>query len=240
MKERGILFSAPMVRALLAGTKTQTRRPVKNLSRAYPGTVFMRESFPEDAPWWPYATDADDSPVCSDGNERPLVPPYGPVGGRMWVRETHAIESTSEYEGDPGIDPPEGPVHWINDGGSRYRLIPRYRATAPDTLLEISGEGAMRWTPAIHMFRKNSRITLEITDVRCERLMAISEADAIAEGIEKLPCGLWKNYTPGNRPTPGFAMALNSYVTLWESINGPDSWNTNPWVWCISFKRIPS
>lgn len=94
------------------------------------------------------------------------------------------------------------------------------------------------WKPSIHMPRAASRITLEITGVRVERLQSISESDCIAEGIESEPgTAHWKNYETG----PGWRYwesPKQSYRTLWESINGPGSWDTNPWAWCIEFKKV--
>lgn len=95
--------------------------------------------------------------------------------------------------------------------------------------------------PSIHMPRAASRITLEITGVRVERLQDISEADAIAEGIEPDvqpgdPVPLWRNYSTGNTTI----CPIYSYQTLWESINGDGSWAANPWVWCVEFSRTKS
>lgn len=199
MKSRPILFSSPMVRALLDGSKTQTRRIVK----------------PQPAQVLPHATTplirlrATDE-TLSLWND---ACPYGQLGDRLWVRET-----------------------WANIALSGYHPVYVFRA-------EISKpeiwEG-VKWKPSIHMPRAASRITLEITDVRVERLQDISEPDAIAEGIE------WGRHEPkidmeGYRMY-GAAGITNdsrlSYRTLWDSINGPGSWNSNPWVWAITFKRL--
>lgn len=107
-----------------------------------------------------------------------------------------------------------------------------------DEHAELKAWGFKR-RPSIHMPRCASRITLEITGVRVERLQDISEEDAIADGIEAdmLPCDpvpLWRNYATG-----GITISpVYSYQTLWESINGRDSWVVNPWVWVISFNRL--
>ncbi len=93
-----------------------------------------------------------------------------------------------------------------------------------------------KWTPSLHMPRWASRILLEITDVRVERLNAINEHDAQAEGVAKLRGGFWKHYQPGW--TQHQLSARGSFVTLWKSIYGDESWNSNPWVWVIKFKRI--
>ena len=186
MKERPILFSAPMVRALLAGTKTQTRRIIKPQHLAF---------FNQDA-----------AAMLSDWNERPL--PYGQPGDRLWVRETwhdasSSLHSCALYRAD-GID-----LHWG------------------------------KWAPSIHMPRWASRITLEITSVRVERLQEISIEDAKAEGawgpddsiVQKVADYFGTDIFSAN-PRKAFQM-------LWESINGPDSWAANPWVWAIEFRRVP-
>lgn len=177
MKERPILFSAPMVRALLDGSKTQTRRVVKprhlaqiDLSRG--GCV---------ANW-----------------SKPM--PYGQPGDRLWVREAFARI----------------------DGQTRPWIETDYRATYQhgDRLGDTLGI-KKRWKPSIHMPRHASRITLDVAGVRVERLNDISEADALAEGI---------THSTLNDPRV-------EYRWLWESINGPESWAANPWVWVICFKK---
>lgn len=101
------------------------------------------------------------------------------------------------------------------------------------------------WKPSIHMRRRDSRITLEITEVHVERLQDISEADAIAEGIEKVggptSCTPWKNYglEPGAPHAMNCASPVASFESLWASINGPESWAANPWVWVVSLRRLP-
>lgn len=138
--------------------------------------------------------------------------PYGQPGDRLWVRETWAPD---QYRAD---------------------VIDR----EPDRLAfaaDFIGEPARRWRPSIHMPRAASRITLEITGVRVERLQCISEADARAEGI---------TYDPGNGGVfnvPNLAdcmsvSAADSFRKLWSSINGPESWASNPWVWVVEFKRV--
>jgi hypothetical protein len=202
MKERAILFSAPMVRALLAGTKTQTRRAVK-----LPRT---RESFVlEDHGdgWWPYQSDDDESSLCDDGNEHPYNCPYGQPGDCLWVREAFRLA-----DGYRNLSP-KG-VRALTQGISIH-----YEADGP----RPSTAGRLR--PSIHMPRAWSRITLEITDVRVERLQEISEADAIAEGC------------PNSLHLQGGRFANENYEHLWWTIHGDGSWEANPWVWCVSFRK---
>ena len=183
MREMPILFYAPMVRALLAGTKTQTRRIIKPQHLAF---------FNQDA-----------AAMLSDWNERPL--PYGQPGDRLWVRETFARI----------------------DGQTRPWIETDYKATYThgDRLGDTLGI-KKRWTPSIHMPRHASRITLEVTGVRVERLQDISEADAIAEGVRN------SLHLPGGR------FARENFAHLWWTINGDGSWESNPWVWVIEFKRV--
>lgn len=199
MTSRPILFSAPMVRALLDGTKTQTRRKI-----ALDGDLkFINYQH------------TDDWQVRKNGLiEGQIICPYGKIGDELWVRETWQAFRRTSHEYD------EWEVMRSPKDRHDYEFSPVYRADEkifPD-----------RWLPAIHMPREFSRITLEITGVKVERLQNISEEDAKAEGAEPVlvpPDG-------GSRPfTQGF-------MELWERINGPESWAANPWVFAISFKRV--
>jgi len=203
MKEHPILFSGPMVRALLDGCKTQTRRAMKPQPTEFVGGpgVTLRDGSP--APLVPL----DDS-VEPYGRE--IVCPYGQPGDRLWVREAHAVDGKKVFF-RAGHEESEG-------AGPRVDI---------------------RWRPSIHMPRWASRITLEVTTVRVERLQDISEADAIAEGCTQNHNGY---YWGGPHPVSGLkqlATAKGAYQDLWESINGPDSWAANPWVWAIEFRRLP-
>lgn len=200
MRERPILFSAPMVRAILSGQKTQTRRAFNDKAN------------------WHFIEGQGDLSIC----------PYGQPGDHLWVRETwqHANHPDGPYR--PGV-----PVHYRAD----YIDDPH----GPDG--EKSHEGRYRtWRPSIHMPRSASRITLEITGVRIERLQDINEADCWAEGIAEVDgllddvaiCDLAK------RMGRSLEDAAPSFAALWESINGPRSWGANPWVWVVGFRRAES
>lgn len=215
MKERGMLFSAPMVRALLDGIKTQTRRIMKPQPRI-------------DGNWTRTKIPGGE---VSYGSERQFIAshpswcPYGHPGDRLWVRETFAKV----------------------DGQTQPWIETDYRATYThgDRLGDTLGI-KKRWTPAIHMPRAASRINLEITGVRVERLQDISEADAKAEGINCYPFRpddgfpICDGYThlPDDGKCKLHPTAAKAYRELWESINGPGSWDSNPWVWMIEFKRL--
>lgn len=196
-KERPILFSAPMVRALLDGTKTQTRRVVKPQPVMYePGQC------------------VDVSDMVNDA----LACPYGQPGDHLWVRE-------SFWGCDlPGFGDVPCVVYDDEWQGKEY---------AP--------AAARPWArkfgriPSIHMPRECSRILLEIVSVRVERLNDCTEQDAIAEGISKTASGFWSLY--GQADVDGTFSPRASYRALWESINGPGSWDANPWVWVVEFRR---
>ncbi|AJW97491.1 hypothetical protein BM43_3160 [Burkholderia gladioli] len=220
MKERPILFSAPMVRAILDGRKTQTRSIVKS-SRAWP-IEFVGGSGdrgdpscygfedPNTAQWWTLA------PSCAvDSNQIPC--PHGQPGDRLWVRETWAA-----FDAD-GMHP--GKPHDLRDGP--WPIIAY--GVAKDF-----PKGTAR--PAIHMPRWASRITLEITSVRVERLQDISEADAIAEGIEHTSDG----FSVDEGRHFHAARARDSFASLWDGLNEArgHGWEANPWVWVIEFRRI--
>jgi hypothetical protein len=209
MTEKSIIFSAAMVRALLAGTKTQTRRVACN------GTIpaqYIATTEYEPGRWRLF--DAE-HPHASLAQYTMPPCPYGQPGDRLWVRETFAKI----------------------DGQTRPWIETDYRATYAhgDRLGDHLGM-KKRWTPAIHMPRAASRITLEITEVRVERLQAISEADARAEGVVYDPGEGGTFWVPGAGCTSD--SAVDAYRKLFESINGPGSWDANPWVWAISFWRI--
>lgn len=215
MKERPILFSAPMVRALLDGSKTQTRRVMKN--PPVWDTVYQPNGWQWNGknPGEPALTKWPNAAEIGHEIASRTFCPYGKPGDRLWVRESFCRI----------------------DGQTRPWIETDYRATYKhgDRLGDTLGI-KKRWTPSIHMPRHASRITLEVTGVRVERLQDISQADAVAEGA------------PPSHPSIdrvsrefGFADFPRSwYGQLWEQINGPGSWQANPWVWVISFKREQS
>lgn len=234
MQERPILFSGPMVRALLDGSKTQTRRLLKP-PPPHNTVAIGRWQDPGPRPaWWAFLRDG---PVDHDhpfgGAEIHgdfWLCPYGQPGDRLWVRETFV-------QGWPlGAD---GIVDQYDAEGNAKPKQTWYRATSPDMDWCDGGDDCpmpVPWKPSIHMPRWASRITLEITEVRVERLQDISEQDAQAEGIafdESHQC--WPDY---GQAAPPICNARGSYRLLWQSINGPGSWTANPWVWAVSFKRV--
>lgn len=170
--------------------------------------------------------------------------PFGDVGDRIWVRETWGAVS-HELDEDGRIQPwtPDRPatvIHEMPFGNGYYSGHAIYAADGDFTWGDDDGyeDGRSCWKPSIHMPRAASRILLEITDVRVERLNAISEEDATAEGVP--PAGSLLPDYPGTFLTPkgDFATAKISFQRLWEYIYGAESWEANPWVWVIEFKRI--
>ncbi|EOT1164774.1 hypothetical protein ACNKCE_000176 [Cronobacter turicensis] len=228
MKERPIILNAEMVRAVLNGSKTQTRRIVswrglsEGLNMNFSGLKVC--GYPKG---WVIESDTRSS---SEWRCHPTPCPFGAVGDRLWVRETFQGPLIPENELSEflGANPDrfQSPAYceYAADGGPR----PEY----------VDAEDNTRhgWRPAIHMPRWASRITLEITGVRVERLNDINEQDARAEGVGRLRGGFWRHYQPGW--TQHQLSARGSFVTLWKSIYGDESWQANPWVWVIDFKRV--
>lgn len=222
MKERGMIFNGEMVRAILEGRKAQTRRPFN--WRRQPA---MEMAERDDGSLWPWAED------CERGGDIWFACPFGEVGDRVWVRETwQAIHDDVDEFGHveertyaPSI-PKEKDRYWHTVYAEHFGDESREDRGFP-------------WRPAIHMPRWASRITLEITDVRVERLHSISERDALREGLFQLPASGRYCLQPGMQY---FGMASHSakevYSWLWASVYGEESWAANPWVWVIEFKRI--
>ncbi|MGJ5663117.1 hypothetical protein [Morganella morganii] len=223
MKERGIIFNAEMVCAILDGRKTQTRRlaEFKVIEEGYNLNFSGLKSG-----FYCYGVPSSGFVLRSMGagcwNDRtfPLYCPFGNVGDRIWVRETFGLRVVRDAAGGTG--------EFIT-----------YRASKPDAVYCTCASGdviPMKWKPPSQMPRRSSRILLEITGVRVERLQDISEEDAINEGVKSFPDGHWKCYQSDyGKYSP---TAIGSFSTLWNSINGEDSWYKNPWVWVIEFKQI--
>ncbi|MBA3852911.1 MAG: hypothetical protein C0503_00770 [Gemmatimonas sp.] len=201
MIERPILFSGPMVRAILAGHKTQTRRVVRGDFDTIQPSVMTTDGKMLESHWT--AT----GPAGRVG----LVSPYGVDGHKLWVRETWDFRPWATEDAPTAVR-----VAYAADGEQRDVVAP---ADWNPTLF-----GTARWRPSIHMPRWASRLTLEVTDVRVERLQCMSEEDAIAEGV--VAPARWAS-------VPGFAV-------LWDSLNAARGfgWDANPWVWVIEFRRV--
>ena len=249
MKARPILFSAPMVNALIDGRKTQTRRVVKTelyQSESEPSLIRYNGrtkkdsnvkgvSIPKGTPYHATTTLEGFATTC----------PHGKPGDLLWVRETWALAGLFNRTKPSAIDK-EWSEHQIAEGLLWYRADGEQPSgkTVSD---RINGRG--RWRPSIHMPRWASRLTLRIVSVRVERLNRISEQDAIAEGVEPncsmldhTSCEHHGEYLRYANPMdwddgPAYS-AKESFQTLWESINGQDSWEKNLYVWVIEFEVI--
>ncbi len=207
MKSRPILFSTPMVQAILEGRKTQTRRVIKEIRQSKYHENRFDFSFKKCA-----AVNIEKEDICS--NELPLISlldqcPYGQPGDVLWVRETWALLSDHPY-----------PTQYL------------YAATDKKT-------PGSKWKPSIFMPREACRLFLKITNIRVERLQDISESDSSKEGIKMRVGGVTPYdsfYQIPNNPTQ-FQTAKQAFKSLWQSINGPESWDSNPFVWVIEFEK---
>ena len=218
MKERPILFSAPMVRALLDGSKTQTRRVVKRLALE----------------WLPPLGGFNSEFVALPGNG---LSPYGFAGDRLRVKEAAWMwcERVPDGKTATGRDKwryvpmREAPVHYAADNPK----MPMLDVVSPST------GNKWGWRLKIGRFLPAwaSRITLEINAVRVERLQDIGEVDARAEGARNLDVASGRETLD---PYSRQGSCVAHYKHIWQEINGPGSWDANPWVWCISFRRITS
>lgn len=225
MKERPILFGAPMVRALLAGTKSQTRRIITPQPRAISvcGATLDGLWIPRgkvDYRVWPKP--------CRKIAE---ACPYGQPGERLWVRETWQAWQRTSYEHDEaqpvGVKDATASKQRDYDGSIRVDAI-EYRATS---------KSAGPWTPSIHMPRWASRITLEVTGVRVRRVQEITDADAEAEGVLTWAReSLWPRCEAMRVAKPSRPRFL--FQLLWMEINGVESWKADPWVWVVVFRRV--
>jgi hypothetical protein len=227
MKERQILFSAPMVRALLEGRKSQTRRIVKHQGivdhPAIPGGKIIQLGGKQ--AWLNSQSDHPQhiSKFC----------PYGQPGDRLWVRETWTkTTNVNEYPGWP-----DRPCTLVDDDPN-YVVV--YRADGEWEWLDNDGflTDETHWKSSMFMPRWASRILLEITDIRVERLIDISEEDAIAEGCNQNHNGYFWAGPHKEGGLKQLTTARVAYRDVWESINGAGSWGANPFVWVISFKRV--
>jgi hypothetical protein len=219
MREIPILFSTPMVQATLADRKTVTRRTVgldminqdpDKWKIYYIGNYYKGQNV-----FWVMFQHLESRKRVS------IKCPYGIKGDKLWFRETWALQK------------------YFN--GLTEECFPVYKA-------DFDGPVSWNWKPSIHMPKTAARIWSEVSELRVERLHDITEEEAIKEGIEPLLASgaqlathgrLYKHYTEHNDGIFGTGLRpIKSYNTLWESINGPESWELNPWVWVESFKVV--
>lgn len=216
MIERPILFNAEMVNAILDGRKFQTRRIINPQPEFKEGTGFH----------WKGAMYGIGSNYAETvRNFTNFSCPIGRVGDRLWVRETTIISPPNWLAPDDVLDHPDV----IKDPKGEYRVV-QYVASNSDTDVPLK-DYKFKKTPSIHMPRWASRILLEITNVRVERLQIISDEDAKAEGFDYSthPSAIEMGYAIGAR---------TNFRHTWEEIYGANAWNKNPWVWVVEFKKL--
>ncbi|MDR6394665.1 hypothetical protein [Herbaspirillum seropedicae] len=209
MKERPVLFNAPMVRAILAGDKTQTRRIMKPQ--------------PSINGQWPHLPTygASSEQAFREGAPSFAPCPYGQVGDRLWVRET--------WRGIVEISPPDT----VKPEYGVALYVPAQEHCKRVEYAATGQRDADPWRPSIHMPRWASRILLEITGVRVERLQDIREGDARAEGVT-----IEEHHKMGYCAGEYLPPSIRAFRDLWTDINGTGSWDANPWVWVIGFRRV--
>ena len=236
MKERGMIFNAEMVRAILDGRKTQTRRIIKVQpeSNQFGLLRILDSTKRNDIGKYHWA---ESNATGTHARSKLFSCPFGEVGDRIWVRETWADVN---HEGCPAVTyRADGEVRDLHedDGDEQDPNLEKYWFANwyPDLISGTEG----KWTPSIHMPRWASRITLEITGVGVQRLQSISPNDASREGLIKLPATGRYCLSQGDQYFGGASHdAREVFSWLWESIYGAESWQANPWVWVIEFKRI--
>lgn len=208
MKETGLLMTPENAQKCFDGTKTQTRR-LNGLNHINESPDYWAVMAHDPAGlYWSFVHRTKS--VKHGGGIVEIKCPYGVPGDRLWVREPSHICN--------------GAQRW-KDGTVLYRG--EHGVTIGGTYVDLA-----KWTPSIHMKRIYCRSVLELTDIRVQRLQEISEEDAKAEG-----CQRWEYKNPVT-DEDDFGMARDGFIDLWLSINGPGSWAANPWVWCLSFKKV--
>lgn len=239
MKERPILFNGEMVRAILDGRKTQTRRMVKPQpfeDGYFEGTPsfdqFAKQCCTADPRIAEFSAEAVGGGAW---REEAVLCPYGTWGDSLWVRETWK----------PDVDDMTSTIRYRADGAN---ISIQNTKSAADAWLGVRRDEEQypyfeepKWRPSIFMPRWASRITLEITDIRVERLNSISEQDAIAEGLRIFNednANLYYSSIAHELEWPNDWQLdpVDAYRALWEIINGKGSWDANPWVWVVEFK----
>lgn len=237
IREKGLIFNSEMVRAILDGRKTQTRREVKlnldiaRLATTYDWATSLAANHYQGLTEEQIQQKAESlrgviHPVILDNGQMvSIICPHGKPGDRIWVRETFCTVDDTQYGGEKWVD---------------YRATPKFEASHPAGWDCAPNDAeALKWRPSIHMPRWASRILLEITDVRVERLQNISDEDVDSEGFAgDYPTSALPALFPGEPSDWSHLSMRDCYGALWKSIYGEESWQSNPWVWVIEFKRV--
>lgn len=233
-----MLFSTPMVQALLDKRKTQTRRIMKPQIKDCDHSRFTEAEWKDQPIQWSEAALKAGRAycgVCGNGIEHSkdysgIKCPYGVPDDLIWVRETWGVGSRP----DPFVGSVDGFEYKADEMFiDEVESLPIY----PCEAFDFGNYDKKGWRPSIHMPKIAARIWLQVTSVKVERLQDITEEDAQAEGVEKLGEGAfpWKHYASN---TARCADAKTSFDSLWREINGDESWEANHWVWCVSFKVL--
>ena len=231
MKDRPVIFNGEMIRAILDGRKTQTRRVINPQP-----TLSERTGFN----WKGYAYGIGSTYRDTVRNFASCfnVCPFGQIGDLLWVRETWQgplvdEEHFEDYRANADKFQTPAFCEYAADGGTRPEFC------------DLDDNVRQGWRPSIHMPRWASRILLEITAVRVERLNSISEGDAMAEGVRMIENNFgngpaYCDYSLPNLDDAAewYNRANDSFKSLWKSIYGAENWSANPWVWVIEFKRV--
>lgn len=223
VKERPIIFSGEMVKAILDGKKTMTRRVIKSDISAYDHGHIIKQSSDKSREG---SACFFNKPVgCMVTSSKLVKCPYGKIGDHLWVRETHhVVGGTADYE-----------IEEIKQGLQDIKNFVSYKADGYGNPCDGG------WTSPMFMPRWTSRILLEITDIRVERLNDISEADAVKEGLRILPASGRYVVNPGDQHFGGASHdAVEVFSWLWDSLNTKKGypWSSNPWVWVVEFKVV--
>jgi hypothetical protein len=216
VRSRPILFSGAMVRAILAGTKTQTRRLFFSTpSPCAVGPTVYGRGYPKSL--HPYEGDISDSglpcaPSKVSGCLVDIPCPFGTAGDRLWVRETHGYLT-----------------------GNGVRVVYRADGDEPKAIGSDRRVPGMKWKPSIFLRRHESRITLEITGTRCERLQSITDDDICAEGVDEAAVEAL-----GGKPVALGTSLRDLWQLGWDAINCEKApFRFDPFVWVVSFRRLP-
>ena len=238
-----ILFSTPMVQAILAGNKTMTRRIIKHFGNSLHYGTLLCDWGLSNPPYiengilkWTLQTEVDDAQTFK------IKPRYQP-GDILWVRETWRIAGWDEGEPftiefkdgrlkhDVFLNEERAEDYWIEC--TDQCINAGFKTDENDNFIIPKGKLPTKWRPSIFMPKAAALIFLKVTDVKVERLQDISEEDAMKEGVELNNKG-WKCYLGSEMRNT----AKQSFISLWESINGKGSWEKNPWVWVYSFEKL--
>ena len=232
MREHPILFSGPMVQAILAGRKTQTRRPVTRLQGF--GKVSDFGQADTQGYDWAFRDRRGRWNEVDDARMRQQLCPFGVAGEQLWVRETFKDVASGSIKNGRG-EIRYGTAYQA-DGATIWKPTPTIVHDLRGFDTKPMQFEPRPWRPSIHMPRRASRLRLGVEAVRLEQLHSISGEDAEAEGIDGPACAALSTSTPWrNQLAPA---AVHAFAALWDSVNGAGAWLANPWVWVITFRRV--